>query len=174
MTVGCVWAQAANRVIGRDGGIPWHLPEDMAHFRALTAGATVIMGRRTWESLPPRFRPLPGRRNVVLTGDDTWSADGAERGADLADALRRVGGAHKTVALDAWILGGASVYAEAMSVADRLEVTEIDAVIDGDVHAPTIGQGWAESGPTPGWSISENGLPYRFRSYVRARASAVG
>lgn len=65
--IGLVWAQSANGVIGRDGTLPWHLPEDLKHFRALTTGATVLMGRRTWESLPPRFRPLPGRRNVVLS-----------------------------------------------------------------------------------------------------------
>jgi dihydrofolate reductase len=167
MTVGAVWAQAANRVIGRDGTIPWHLPEDMAQFRAVTAGATVIMGRRTWDSLPPRFRPLPGRRNVVLTRDPEWTAEGADRAADLAAAIKSAGD-------QVWIIGGAAIYAEAMAVADRLEVTEIDAVIDGDVHAPAIGDGWVESGPTPEWSTAENGLRYRFRRYERFTSTTTG
>ena len=75
--IGLVWAQAANGVIGRDGALPWQLPEDLARFKALTTGATVVMGRTTWESLPASVRPLPGRRNVVLTRQDGWTADGA-------------------------------------------------------------------------------------------------
>ncbi len=78
MNLGLVWAQSTSGVIGRDGGIPWHVPEDMAHFKQLTAGCTVVMGRRTWESLPARFRPLPGRRNVVLTRQSGYRAEGAE------------------------------------------------------------------------------------------------
>ena len=85
--IGLVWAQAANGVIGRDNALPWRLPEDMAHFRDLTLGTTVVMGRRTWDSLPPRFRPLPDRFNIVLTHDATWTADGAARASDFPDAL---------------------------------------------------------------------------------------
>ena len=163
---GVIWAQAANGVIGRDGGIPWRLPEDMARFRALTAGATVIMGRRTWDSLPDRFRPLPGRRNVVLTRDESWTADGAERAADLTDALTRVGGPHKTVANDAWVIGGSSVYAEALPLVDVAEITELADPYDGDVQAPPLGPEWVEAEP-PEWSTSTNGLRYRFRRYTR-------
>jgi len=166
MTRGVVWAQAANGVIGRDGGIPWHLPEDLAHFRALTAGATVIMGRRTWDSLPARFRPLPGRRNVVLTHDLAWTSDGAERASDLADALTRVGGPHKTVANDAWVIGGSSVYTEALPLVDVAEITELAEAFDGDVVAPPLGPEWAEAA-TPDWTTSANGLRYRFRRYTR-------
>lgn len=157
MTRGVIWAQSANGVIGRDGTLPWHLPEDMAHFRALTAGATVIMGRKTWESLPPRFRPLPGRRNIVLTRDATW-AD-SERAAGLAEALDVDG--------DVWVIGGASVYAEALPLVDIAEITEIDETFDGDVIAPALGVEWVEAGPTPEWSTSENGLRYRFRRHTR-------
>jgi dihydrofolate reductase len=164
---GVVWAQAANGVIGRDGTLPWHLPEDMARFRALTAGATVIMGRKTWESLPERFRPLPGRRNVVLTRDLAWRAAGAETSTALTDALRRVGGPHKTAMWDAYVIGGATVYAEALPLVDRAEITEIDQTFDGDVVAPALGADWTEHGPTPQWSTSENGMRYRFRSYQR-------
>jgi dihydrofolate reductase len=99
--LGLVWAQAHAGVIGRNGGMPWHVPEDLAHFKAVTLGAAVVMGRRTWESFPERFRPLPGRRNIVLTRDASWSADGAERATSLDDALALVGDA------DAWLIASA-------------------------------------------------------------------
>ncbi len=93
MKVALVAAVARDGVIGRDGGLPWRLPEDMAHFRSVTIGHPVVMGRRTWESLPVRFRPLPGRRNVVVTRNASWHADGAERAASLEDALQLLAGA---------------------------------------------------------------------------------
>ena len=86
-SLGLVWAEAQGGVIGAEGGMPWHVPEDMAHFRRVTGTADVVMGRRTWESLPPRFRPLPGRRNIVVTRDAEWTAEGAERAGSLGDAL---------------------------------------------------------------------------------------
>jgi len=156
MTRGVIWAQAANGVIGRDGTLPWHLPEDLANFRAVTQGAAVIMGRRTWESLPPRFRPLPGRRNIVLTSDESF--EGTERAASLRTALDVEG--------DVWVIGGASVYAEALAHVDVAVITEIDQTFDGDVVAPRLGPDWmAEDDPS--WSTSENGLRYRFRRYHR-------
>ena len=93
MKISLVAAVARNGVIGRGGTIPWRLPEDMAHFRELTMGHPVIMGRRTWESLPDRFRPLPGRRNVVVTRNPDWHADGAERAGSLEEALELLRGA---------------------------------------------------------------------------------
>lgn len=155
--IGLVWAQAANGVIGRDGALPWHLPEDLAHFRAVTAGSTVVMGRATWESIPVRFRPLPGRRNVVLTRRPGWSAEGAEAAASLDDALALAGG-------DAWVVGGASVYAAAMGRADVLEVTELAEPVDGDTHAPAVGAEWVVVAldPEAGWRTSSSGLRYRF------------
>jgi len=156
---GAIWAQAANGVIGRDGTLPWHLPEDLTNFRAVTGGSTVIMGRRTWESLPERFRPLPGRVNVVLTRDPHFAAVGALRASSLGGALGAVG--------DAWVIGGAAVYAEALPLVDVAVITEIDETFDGDVFAPTLGAGWAETGPTPDWSTSSNGLRYRFRRFTR-------
>ena len=94
--LGLIWAQSVARpgqpsIIGRDGRLPWHLPEDLAHFRAVTRGHPVIMGRRTWDSLPPRFRPLPQRRNIVLTADRDWSAPGAEAAANPDAALKLAG-----------------------------------------------------------------------------------
>jgi len=150
--IGLIWAQAANGVIGRDGELPWHLPEDMTHFRTLTRGATVIMGRRTWESLPPRFRPLPGRRNLVLS---RTPQDGAETFPDLPRALAAVTG-------DAWVIGGAAVYKAALPYADRIVVTEIREAFDGDTYAPDIGR---DPDATGEWEESETGLHYRFLTW---------
>ncbi len=110
MSVALVWAQARGGVIGRDGSLPWHLPEDLAHFRALTRGATVVMGRATWESLPERFRPLPGRRNVVLSRRADFRAEGADVRSRPRGGAGRSGAADGTV----WVIGGAQVYAAAL------------------------------------------------------------
>ena len=162
--IGLIWAQARGGVIGRHGAMPWHLPEDLAHFRACTAGATVVMGRRTWQSFPPRFRPLPGRRNVVLTRDVAWSAPGAERAADLAQALALAAGG------DVWVIGGAGVYEQALPLADRVERTEIDLVVTGDTVAPELGPRWrpVRRDPPRGWRTSAGGLRYRTATFVRA------
>ncbi|HEX3003583.1 MAG TPA: dihydrofolate reductase [Angustibacter sp.] len=164
MSVALVWAQARGGVIGRDGALPWHLPEDMAHFRTLTRGATVVMGRTTWESLPERFRPLPGRRNVVLSRRTDFRPGGADVRADLASAL--AGSADQTV----WVIGGAQVYAAALASADRLVVTEIDETVDGDAHAPRIDEEWelVSRDPAQGWHTSASGSRYRFCEYRRA------
>lgn len=158
--IGLVWAQAAGRVIGKDGGMPWHLPEDLAHFKSLTLGASVVMGRRTWESFPPRFRPLPGRRNIVVSRQGGWHADGAEVAASLDEAL--------SLDTDLWVIGGAGLFEATMPVAHRLEVTDIDLVVDGDTLAPVIGAEWHEERiPADGWLTSRAGLRYRFRSLLR-------
>jgi dihydrofolate reductase len=114
-------AVAKNRVIGKDNQLIWNIPEDMAHFKALTAGHTVIMGRKTWESLPPRFRPLPGRRNIVISRQADYSAPDAELAESLEIALKMA----STVAF-AFVIGGEQIYRQAMAVADRLEITEVD------------------------------------------------
>ncbi|WP_084040324.1 dihydrofolate reductase [Demequina sp. NBRC 110053] len=163
-----IWAQARDGfgrpVIGSAGDMPWHLPEDLAHFKELTTGAPVIMGRRTWESFPARFRPLPGRVNVVIT------TGGAIDGADavvgsLDEAL--VAAARLAEGRDAWVIGGGRVYAEAMERLDLLEVTEIDLEVDGDTFAPAIdGAAWepTEEGE---WATSRTGTRYRFLTYAR-------
>jgi dihydrofolate reductase len=163
-SVGLVWAQAHGGVIGVGGGLPWHLPEDLALFRRLTMGSTVVMGRRTWESLPERFRPLPGRTNVVLTSDPEWSGEGARRASCVADVL----GEHDSV----WVIGGASVYAAFLPHADRLVVTDVDVLVQGDTWAPAIGPEWrrAARAPEAGWSSSSTGLRYAVNEYMRAAA----
>ena len=126
-------AVAKNRVIGRDNQLIWNIPEDMAHFKALTAGHTVIMGRKTWESLPPRFRPLPGRRNIVVTRQSEYVAPGAEIALSLDLALA-LSANDETI----FVIGGAEIYKQAMAFADRLEITEVDLNPVGDSWFPEI------------------------------------
>ncbi len=165
-SVALIWAQARDRVIGASGGLLWHLPEDLKLFRALTTGATVVMGRRTWESLPERFRPLPGRTNVVLTSDPRWAADGARRAGSVAEVLDR--------SEPLWVIGGGAVYAAFLPHADRLVVTDVDLDVDGDTWAPALGAGWARVSRTPGtgWATSTTGLRYAVSEYARAATDA--
>jgi len=168
-SVALVWAQARDRVIGASGGLPWHLPEDLKLFRTLTTGSTVVMGRRTWESLPERFRPLPGRTNVVLTSDPHWSAEGARRAGSVAEVLDDAG--------PLWVIGGGAVYAAFLPHADRLVVTDVDVAVDGDTWAPVIGTGWRLAGRTPdrGWDFSSSsGLRYAVSEYVRDPVPTAG
>lgn len=156
--LGLIWAQAEDGVIGADGVMPWHIPEDMAHFKTVTMGHPVIMGRRTWESLPPRFRPLQGRRNIVVTRQPEWAAEGAEVAHDPDAALALAGDA------EAWVIGGGSLYRAFVDEADVLEVTEVDGQYAGDTHAPAIGSRWRLEAQTP-WHDSRSGPRYRFLRY---------
>lgn len=130
-------AVARNGVIGRDGALPWRLPEDMARFRALTTGCPVIMGRRTWESLPPRFRPLPGRTNIVVTREAAWRAEGASTAQSLAAAIALAGQAARP-GQRMFVIGGAQLYEQALPLADALELTELHAEAEGDVRFPPL------------------------------------
>jgi dihydrofolate reductase len=160
--VNLIYARAANGVIGRDNALPWYLPEDMAHFRRTTTGAPVIMGRRTWDSLPPRFRPLPGRENIVVTRQADWHAPGARRAGGLAEALALCAGA-----AEAWVIGGAQIYAEAAPLAQRAVVTEIAQDFEGDAHAPALDAAlWRETAREP--QVSAAGLPFSVVVYERA------
>ena len=158
MTVALIWAQSTSGVIGRDNGIPWRLPEDQARFKDLTMGHTVVMGRLTWESLPPKVRPLPGRTNVVVSRRPDYVADGAEVVRSLDEAPLG----------DAWVIGGAQLYVLALPLANRCEVTEIDVDLTrngDDAMAPVLDASWA--GEAGEWQTSTSGLRYRFISYVR-------
>jgi len=133
-----VVARAANGVIGADGAMPWHLPADLRHFKAKTMGKPMVMGRKTFESLPGL---LPGRRHIVLTRDAAWSAPGAEVAGDLAGALALAGDVAEVC-----VVGGGQIYAQFMGVATRIELTEIEARPEGDTHFPlTIGGEWVEA-----------------------------
>ena len=150
-----ILARAEGGVIGHRGVMPWHLPEDMARFRRLTQGAPVVMGRKTWDSIPPKFRPLAGRTNVVVTRQAGWQADGAVTAPSLESALA-VTQASPVV----WIMGGAQIYAQALPLAHRVELTDIHAVYEGDAHAPTFGPEWQEAARED--HVAANGLRYSF------------
>jgi dihydrofolate reductase len=160
MRIGLIWAQARGGIIGAAGGMPWHVPEDMAHFKQLTMGAPVVMGRRTWDSFPDRFRPLPGRRNIVVTRNRDWAAAGAERATSLDEALALAAGFRTEWT---WVIGGGQIFRETMTRADRLEVTELDIDVAGDTTAPDV-DGWhtVASDPDTGWHTSRSGVGYRF------------
>jgi len=135
-----VYARAANGVIGRDGKLPWRLPADMRHFKALTLGKPMIMGRKTFESFPA---PLPGRRHIVLTRDTAWSAPGAEVAHDVDAALALAGRSEDSG--EVAVIGGAEVYALFANRADRIELTEIHADFAGDTAMPPPGPEWREA-----------------------------
>ena len=162
MSVRLLWAQAPGRVIGRGNTLPWRLPEDLRRFRALTTGGTVLMGRATWDSLPPARRPLPDRVNLVLSRSGGFEAPGAEVVRDLAEALQRPG--------DLWVIGGGSVYRQALPAADELYVTELREPFEGDTFAPELDGRWgpADAEPADGWAESSTGLGYRFLVYRAA------
>jgi dihydrofolate reductase len=157
--VGLVWAQSTSGLIGRGGDIPWRVPEDLSHFKQVTMGHTVVMGRRTWESLPARVRPLPGRRNVVLSRQSDFMVDGAEVVGSLEAALTEP---------EAWVIGGGQIYVLALPRATRCEVTEVDIDLprdDDDALAPVLDETWL--GEAGEWRLSRSGLRYRFHSYGR-------
>jgi dihydrofolate reductase len=165
VSVTLVAAVARNGVIGRDGTVPWHLPEDMAFFRELTTGHPVVMGRRTWDSLPNRFRPLPGRRNIVVTRNPDWEADGAERSGSLEAALRLAGSDHDRV----FVIGGAEIYRLALPHADELVLTELDVNAAGDAYFPDWPRDeFVEVGRDE--HSTEDGTAYAFVTYRRAAA----
>jgi dihydrofolate reductase len=157
MTVRMIWAEARDRVIGADGGIPWRIPGEQALFKQRTMGSTVVMGRATWDSLPARWRPLPGRRNVVLTRDPAWSAPGAETAGSVEEVLDRYD--------DVWVTGGAGVYAAFLPYAELVVRTEVDLAVAGDTYAPELGAQWQ---PRHGeWQSPESGPRYRVVEHVR-------
>lgn len=161
MRLALIAAVARNGAIGRDGRLLWHEATDQQHFRRVTMGCPVIMGRRTWESLPARFRPLPQRRNLVLTRQAAYPAPGAETAGGLADALARVADAAQV-----WVIGGARLYADALPLADRLVLTEIDADLDGDTHFPAWDRAaFVETAREAHTSAA--GVPFAFVTYER-------
>ncbi|MCT1908645.1 dihydrofolate reductase [Brachybacterium paraconglomeratum] len=166
--IGMIWAQARGGVIGAGGTMPWHLPEDLRHFKRTTSGSPVVMGRRTWESFPPRFRPLPGRTNIVITRDDALDLPGAVRARSLPEALE-LAATEAGPAGTTWVIGGGSIYADAIEVAEQLVVTEIDLEVDGDTLAPQIPAEFSVTAaePAEGWHEATNGLRYRILTYSR-------
>ncbi|WP_086832076.1 dihydrofolate reductase [Streptomyces sp. NRRL B-24572] len=176
--IGLIWAQTPDGVIGVDNTIPWRLPEDMAHFKATTLGHPVIMGRKTWDSLPARFRPLVGRRNIVVTRDAQWTAEGAERAGSVEAALALAAGStgaagdpaagapEPAAEVLAWVMGGGEIYRATLPHARTLSVTEVDTPVVGDTYAPSLDADWRIAEDT-GWRDSTTGLRYRIRRYTR-------
>ncbi|MGP4031639.1 dihydrofolate reductase [Pseudarthrobacter sp. 1C304] len=169
--LGVVWAQTSTGVIGKDGSMPWRLPEDMQHFTRLTTGHPVVMGRKTWESFPDKYRPLPGRTNIVITRQEGWGETAAAEGAivvkSLDDALleSQFAPGHEMV----WIIGGGNIYAQSMDLANVAVITTIDTTTEGDTFAPELGYDWAMGASLPenGWETAENGTRYRITVWRR-------
>jgi dihydrofolate reductase len=160
MRLNLIFACARKGVIGLNNTLPWHLPEDLAHFKKTTLGQPVIMGRKTWESLPPKFRPLPGRTNIVVTRQTDWQAPGALVAHSMAQAL-----AACNPETEVWVIGGAEVYAQALPLAQRAVITEIDADFKGDAFAPTFDASWQETARES--HTAANGLAYSFVTLAR-------
>ena len=165
MRLHLIYARAANGVIGDQGRLPWHLPEDLAHFKRSTLGCPVIMGRKTWDSLPPKFRPLPGRTNVVITRQTDWQADGAAVVHSLPAAVELCA-SHP----DVWVIGGAQIYAQALPLASSVEVTEIALEINGDAYAPALGLEWQATRRES--HVSASGVAFQFVTYTRTEGAA--
>lgn len=160
MQLKLIFARASNGVIGHHNALPWHLPEDLAHFKRTTLGCPVIMGRKTWDSLPAKFRPLPGRLNVVVTRQPGWQATGALV-AHSVDQACQLCPPDST----AWVIGGAQLYALAEPLATEAVVTEIDQAFDGDAFAPTLGPQWVETARLP--QTAANGMRFSLVTYRR-------
>lgn len=176
--LGAIWAQAKNGIIGAQGSMPWHVPEDLAHFKRITAGHPVIMGRATWNSFPEKFRPLPGRTNVVLTAQsdlhDQLRRDGAVPASTLDEALalaRKADGGEEV-----WIIGGGKVYAQALDLLDVAVITKLDLEPAGDTSAPQLSEDFAIGATDPSldsddanWHVSSTGTRYRFETWLRQK-----
>ena len=132
----CIYARAQNGTIGQDGALPWHLPADLKHFKALTIGKPMIMGRKTFASFP---KPLPGRRHIVLTRDKDWRDDGAEPVYSVDQALAAAGEGEVAV------IGGAEVFRLFLPLAQKVELTEIHASYKGDTYMPALDREWAQT-----------------------------
>ncbi len=176
-SIGMIWAQTPSGVIGSGGTMPWNVPEDMVHFRTLTSGHPVIMGRRTWESFPEQFRPLPGRTNFVLTATGARDSKGFPDGSVLVTDGKHGRALEKAIELarnapgseQIWIIGGGQVYAQAMELADLAVVTIIDSEATGDTFAPALDASWTmdRMDPASGWHESSRGERYRFTRWRR-------
>jgi dihydrofolate reductase len=162
--INIIVAVSANNVIGKGNDLPWHLPKEFKYFKETTKGSTVIMGRKCWESLPQKFRPLPNRLNVVLTKDKDYEADGAIVAHDLESTLK----AFKNSSSDIFIIGGAEIYKQSLIYADKLYLTRILSDVEGDVYLEGFfnEEEWDETS-VDGIEHEENGLKYKFLVYTK-------
>ncbi|MDY5584856.1 MAG: dihydrofolate reductase [Arcanobacterium sp.] len=165
--LGMIWAQGHGGAIGTNGTLPWHLPEDLALFKKVTKGSPVIMGRSTWESLNPRFRPLPGRENIVLSRNPDFLAPGAHLASSLDEAISL---AKSFTSENIWIIGGSQIYQQALTEAELLVVTDVNLEVpNADAFAPRIDFDWhiISANPDRGWYCANNNIEYRITAYSR-------
>lgn len=169
--LGMIWAEAADRIIGKNGSMPWSLPEDLAHFKRTTLGHPVIMGRKTWESFPQKSRPLPGRTNIVITRDEASHAAlrtaGATPVASPEEALKVARDSEG--AEEIWVIGGGEIYAAFAKTANLVVMTVVNATPEGDTRSPELTEDWNKSmsEPDTGWLTSANGTKYRIEAWER-------
>ncbi len=169
MRANLIYARPRNGVIGAHNGLPWHLPQDLAHFKRQTAGAPVMMGRKTWDSLPPRFKPLPGRTNIVVTRQRDWNSQGAMAVDSLEWGCALCAGMAPTPN-ELWVIGGAQLFAAAMPLATRAIVTELDRDYEGDVFAPKLDDQWKEMARDT--HVADDGMQFAFVTYERGGGAA--
>ncbi|MDO4920157.1 dihydrofolate reductase [Kocuria sp.] len=180
VVVGAIWAQTPDGVIGVDGGLPWHLSEDLKFFARTTIGHPVVMGRRTWDSFPERVRPLPGRQNIVITsrpesvpadGERVWAVGSyAEAVAVALDVLAAEPAAGpETEPREIWVLGGPGVWREAAAHTPlpltRVLVTTVDLDVTGDTYAPALDDAWSRR-EVADWTVAGNGTRYRIDDHT--------
>jgi dihydrofolate reductase len=166
ITINLIWAQSKNGIIGHHGTMPWHLPEDLVHFKNLTTNHPVIMGRKTWDSLPDKSRPLPNRKNIVLTRQKNWG-DAFDKSnviksntIDAAITPQILGAGAKHV----WVIGGGEIYKQFLPRAYRIEITEIQHDFQGDTSAPILGPNWIECNRIS--NLSKSGLKFDFVTFI--------
>lgn len=160
-----VVAVSRNGVIGREGGLPWHISSDLKRFKEITMGKPVVMGRKTWESLPRR--PLPGRRNIVITRQPGFAPEGAEVAASAGEALRLAGGVPEVA-----VIGGGEIYRLFWPLVDRLYLTEVDLDVEGDTHFPPLAPGeWREVGSELHPKGERDSASFRLRILDRMKKS---
>lgn len=169
-----VWAQSLDGVIGMDGDMPWDVPEDLQHFKQVTMGEVLVMGRRTWSSFPQSVRPLPGRTSIVVSrtfsedpSDPNLDHDDVHVVEDLNDGLELAGQLKTSPTI--WVIGGGTLYDQAIDVATVVERSLFNLNVDGDTYAPELDGSWklAAQDPASGWHTSKSSVEYRFERWER-------
>ena len=172
--LGMVWAQSLNGVIGLDGDMPWHVPEDLQHFKRVTMDQVLVMGRKTWASFPDSVRPLPGRTSVVVSesfsqdpSDPKLQEDSVHVAADLQAGIELAGELKTGPVI--WVIGGGSLYDQALDLATVVERSVFNLDIDGDTYAPELNDSWSltTQDPANGWHMSKSSVQYRFERWER-------
>lgn len=167
MIISMIAAMGSNRVIGKDNDIPWHLPDDFKYFKEKTKHHHVIMGRKNWESLPPKFQPLPDRPNLIVTRQKDYQAEGGHVFGSIEDALQV---ARNAKAKEAFIIGGGEIYSLSLDIADKIYLTEIDGEFEGQTIFPTFDANmWEEESRTHHPSDDRHKYSFDFVVYLKKK-----